>query len=333
MTSIITTTDHQLTVLEPLPLDQNPAAVYLAGLASSNSQRNMGRYLHQMADLLQPEADAFSIQWGNVRYQHTKAILARLSSDNAPGTDQPYATRTVNGMLSALRGVLKEAWRLGQMSAEDYQRAIDFKNLKIETLPAGRDLSSGEITALVNYCLSLDNAVGIRDATIIGVLYTAGLRRSELVNLTMSNYNSETGQLKVIGGKGNKSRTVYVTNGAQDALNDWLAIRGDAPGAIFTPINKGGRIIMQKMTAEAAYNLLKKRAEQAQVKDFTPHDFRRTFAGEMMDGGVDIATIAKIMGHSSIDTTGRYDRRPETVKRAAAQKIHFPYQKLRLNLD
>jgi site-specific recombinase XerD len=65
-------------------------------------------------------------------------------------------------MLSALRGVM------------------------IETLPAGCDLSSSEITALVNYCLSLDNAAGIRDSAIIGVLYTAGLRRSELVNLTLA---------------------------------------------------------------------------------------------------------------------------------------------------
>jgi site-specific recombinase XerD len=327
MSAIITTTDPELTVLDPLPLDQNPAAVYLAGLPSQNSQRNMRRYLNQIAQLLKSDSDAFSIQWGNVRYQHTKAILARLSSDNAPGTEQPYATRTVNGMLSALRGVLKEAWRLGQMSAEDYQRAIDFKNLKVETLPAGRDLSSGEISALVNYCISQDNAAGLRDAALIGVLYTAGLRRSELVNLTLTDYTPETGQLKILGGKGNKSRTVYVTNGAQEALHDWLALRGDGPGAIFTPINKGGRIILQPMTAQAVYNLLQKRAAQAQVKAFTPHDFRRTFAGEMLDGGVDIATIAKIMGHASIDTTGRYDRRPETVKRAAAQKIHFPYQK------
>ena len=327
MSANITTTDHELAVLDPLPLDQNPAAVYLAGLPSPNSQRNMRRYLNQIAALLQSEADAFLIQWGAVRYQHTKAILARLSSDNAPGTEKPYATRTVNGMLSALREVLKEAWRLGQMSAEDYQRAIDFKNLKVETLPAGRDLSSGEITALVNYCLSEDNAAGIRDSALIGILYTAGLRRSELVNLTLADYTPETGQLKIIGGKGNKSRTVYVTDGAQEALHDWLTIRGDEPGAIFTPINKGGRISIQPMTAQAVYNLLKKRAEQAQVKAFTPHDFRRTFAGEMLDGGVDIATVAKIMGHASIDTTGRYDRRPETVKRAAAQKIHFPYQK------
>jgi hypothetical protein len=82
-----------------------------------------------------------------------------------------YPMRTINGMLLALRGVLKEAWRLVQMSTEDYQRAIDFKNLKIETLPAGCDLRGGKITALVNHCISQDTATGICNAINIGVLY------------------------------------------------------------------------------------------------------------------------------------------------------------------
>ena len=99
-------------------------------------------------------------------------------------------------MLLALRGVLKEVWRLGQVSAENYRRAIDYKNLKIETLPAGCDLRGGKITALVNHCISQDTAAGIRNATIIGVLYTAGLRRSELVNLTLADYTPEIIQLR-----------------------------------------------------------------------------------------------------------------------------------------
>jgi hypothetical protein len=96
MTSIITTTDHELTVLEPLPLEQNPAAVYLAGLPSPNSQRNLRRYLNQIARLLQSEADAFAIPWSQVRYSHTKAILARLSSENAlaPISPMPRAPLT-----------------------------------------------------------------------------------------------------------------------------------------------------------------------------------------------------------------------------------------------
>ena len=79
------------------------------------------------------------------------------------------------------------------------------------------------------------------------------------------------------------------------------------------------------MNAQSIYDMLKKRGEQAAVKAFSPHDLRRTFVGDMLDQSVDIATVANIAGHASIDTTRRYDRRPEETKRKAAGKLHFPY--------
>lgn len=319
MNAIVSTSDRALLVSTALPLDQNPAAVYLASLGSANSRRNMGRYLDQIAALIHPDLKRLTFQWAALRYQHTQAIRVQLAGR--------YAPATVNGMLSALRGVLKECWRLGQMTAEDYQRAVDFANVKGETIPAGRDLSMGEIIALVDICLADTSAAGVRDAAIIGILYTCGLRRSEVAKLTTDDYERESGQLKIIASKGGKSRTVFVTNGAQSALKDWLAIRGDTPGALFTPVNKGGKIVMKSITDQSVYNLLKKRAAEAGVKDFAAHDFRRTFVGDMLDRGVDIVTVQKIAGHASPTTTGRYDRRPEEVKKQAAQKLHYPYQR------
>ena len=70
--------------------------------------------------------------------------------------------------------------------------------------------------------------------------------------------------------------------------------------------------------------ILEKRFKAAKVKPFTPHDLRRTFAGEMLDAGVDLVTVQKLMGHASPVTTSRYDRRDEQTKMDAATKIHFP---------
>lgn len=302
------------------PLDQNPAAVYIARLPSQHSKRNMSRYLSQIAALLSAgKINGLELQWGTLRYQHTGAIRALLL--------EQYAPRTVNAMLSALRGVLKEAWRLGQMSADDYQRAIDVENIQLYGLPSGRELSAGEIMALSTACRNDRSWAGIRDLAIIALLYTCGLRRAELAKLSLDDYNGETGQLKVISGKGRKDRTVYVVNGARAALHDWLEIRGNESGTLFMPINKGGKLRMQPITAQTVYNILKKRGKEAGVTDFTAHDLRRTFVGDMLDRGVDIVTVQRLVGHASPETTARYDRRPEEIKRSAAQKLFFPYER------
>lgn len=317
MDTITKTTPRELTLSEAQPLDQNPAAVYLAGLQPSG-RRTQAQALAAIAGILGAE-DLLSVKWSALRYQHTAAIRARLA--------ETYAPATTNKMLSALRQVLKHAWRLGQMAAEDYHRAADLETVTGETIPAGRELSTGEILALMTACQSDPGPAGTRDAAMIALLYACGLRREEVVSLSLASYDRETGQL-VITGKRRKQRTAYLTNGAYDAMADWLAIRGPAEDALFVAINKGGKLDTEKpMTAQAVYDMLKKRADQAKVKDFSPHDMRRTFVSDLLEAGADIATVSKMAGHANVATTARYDRRPEEAKKAAAKLLHVPYQK------
>ena len=110
----------------------------------------------------------------------------------------------------------------------------------------------------MNVCLDDPSPAGSRDAAIISLMYAGGLRRSEVANA--SNYNN--GKL-VITGKGNKERIIYIDNGAKEAIEDWISIRGYWKGAIFCPINKSGKLLHKKMTTQAVYNILQKRAEQA----------------------------------------------------------------------
>jgi site-specific recombinase XerD len=340
-------THSELILTTVQPLEQNASAVYIATLAPSG-RRTQAQALRTIAQTLGAELEY--INWGAMRYQHTAAIRARLA--------QSYAPATVNKILSALRQTLKQAWLLGQMSADDYHRAVELEPVKGKTLPAGRELSNEEILALMEACQSDTSPAGTRDAAIIGMMYAAGLRRDEMVSLNLSDYDPDTGRL-VLTGKRNKrrtERTAYVTNGAAAALKDWIAIRGAGAGALFVEVSKSGKVLIEResmivkpfkriggvevpnkkagmtiyrggaLTPQAIYNMLAKRAEEAGVNPFSPHDLRRSFISHLLDKGADIATVSKMAGHANVQTTARYDRRPEEAKRKTAELLHVPYK-------
>jgi len=316
-TALSTHSEINLDKAEKLPLDQNPAVVYLASLKPTG-RRTQQQALNTIARLL-GATDCFSLDWAAIRYQHTAAIMACLAEN--------YKPATANKMRVAMRRVLKEAWRLGQMTAEEFQRAADVKAITGETLPAGRELTPGELSALMADCANDMTPAGARDAAIIALMYGVGLRREEVTTLDLADYESGTGKL-VIRGKRSKERTGYLVGGAVDAMADWLVHRGENAGPLFLAINKGGKIQhSRRVTPQAIYNLLAKRAESGGVKHFSPHDLRRTFVSDLLESGADIALVAKMAGHADISTTARYDRRPEQAKQKAASLLHIPYSK------
>lgn len=309
----------QALVLESPPIpSEHPVVVYISSLMSARSRRVMLESLHIIAYWLSRNAtDAFGVNWSALRFPHVVAVRTFLMAH--------YSPSTVNRMLSALRGVLKAAWRLGQMSAEDYHRARDVGNVRNETLPIGRELVPAELVALVEACKEDFSPAGVRDTAILAVLYSCGLRREELIQLDIKDFDAHQGKISVLSGKGRQARTTYAQGGALRALESWIIIRGHSAGPLFVPIRKNGSLVNRRMTAQAVYNILKKRAAQAGVADFSPHDMRRTFISDLLDRGADIATVAKLAGHRNVQTTARYDRRPEKTKQKAAKLLHFPY--------
>jgi integrase/recombinase XerD len=93
-----------------------------------------------------------------------------------------------------VRGVLREAWELGLMTAEEHQRAASVRSVRGERLLRGRALSPGELRALFAACKSDQTPAGTRDAALLAVLYGSGLRRSEAIALSVGDYNSEEGE-------------------------------------------------------------------------------------------------------------------------------------------
>jgi site-specific recombinase XerD len=299
---------------ESVPENLKPAQVYLSSLAPTGRRAIKGR-LKSIADMFDCPFD--SMPWHELRYEHLSAIRTQLQEGD-------LAPSTINMTLYGLRGVAKSAFNLGLMSADDYARLCNVKPVKGERIPAGRALSVGEIGALLDTCAV--TPIGIRNAVIISIMYACGLRRDEVVSLDLDHYNTETGELKVKG-KGNKERLLYVDNGALEALNDWLSIRGDQDGALFNPILKGGKIQNRRMTNQAIYNLLLSHAKEAGIARFSPHDLRRSFISELLDRGADVVTVQGLAGHASVQTTARYDRRGERAKKKAIGLLHVPYKK------
>ena len=111
--------------------------------------------------------------------------------------------------------------------------------MKGSRLPAGRSLDHGELVALFNACACDISPAGARDAAAFALMFGAGLRRAEAAAARIEDYDIESGALRVLG-KGNRERNVYATNGGKDALNAWIAARGNEAGSLLCPVSQSG---------------------------------------------------------------------------------------------
>jgi integrase/recombinase XerC len=246
------------------------------------------------------------------------------------------APNTINQRLAAIRWYARKIADLAADYAGDEQLVkhaagvATVRDVKGERPEKGRHIEQGELSALIDACIADTSPAGIRDAAIIALAWSTGLRRDEISNISLTDLvnKTEDGLDLAIIGKGGKVRAVYVNDGAHAALLDWLELRGNNPGALFVEVNKGGKIGGGKLSGEALRKMLDKRSQQAELsKPVTWHDFRRTFAGNLWDAKIDGVTIQKLMGHASQNQTAKYDRRPEAARRQAVKVLHVPYKR------
>lgn len=299
----------------PRLADRHPVAVYLGSLAPG-SRRTMKQSLDVIASMISAGTTGMDLPWRRIGYQHVAAVRVKLA--------EVYAPTTANKMIAAVKGVVRQAFALGLIDADTLARVLSVKSVKGTRVQKGRALTQTELKSLFGAC-DTKTAGGARDAALLGLAYGAGLRRSEVIGLDLHDYDRCTGIL-VVRGKGNKERQAYVTNGSRNALETWLAVRGDEAGAMFHAVNKAGAITRARMTDQAVYMLLLRLAAKAKVQRFSPHDCRRSFIGDLLDAGADITTVAALCAHASVSTTMRYDRRGERTRRRAAELLHVPFE-------
>jgi len=165
------------------------------------------------------------------------------------------------------------------------------------------------------------NATGIRNAAMLEVLYAAGLRVSELINLKFININTEACFVKVFG-KGSKERIVPIGQYARDKIEFY--IRAARPELLKTNTSKYLFIARagNPMTRQGFWKLLRKYALEAGItKKVTPHSLRHSFATHLLEGGADLRAVQVMLGHVDISTTQIYTH----VARNHLIEIHKKY--------
>jgi site-specific recombinase XerC len=294
------------------PPEHHPVLAYLGRLGTPVSREGMLRCLNRVARLLSGDAlYAMHFPWHQLTYVQLLAVRAKLA--------EAHAMQTTNTTLYAVKGVLKECWRLNLMTTESYMRARDVSGVKGSRLPTGRALEGRELTQLLYSCQhDPRQALGARDAAALGLLYSLGLRTSEAISLDVRDYTAMARTVHVVG-KGNKEREMPCPEMIAEVLQAWIDIRGLWTGPLLTSV-KHEHIQRRRLDRRSINLILRKRRQRAGVADFSPHDCRRTFISNLLDATGDLATVQALAGPSDPKITASYDRRGMRVKQQAMKR-------------
>lgn len=242
----------------------------------------------------------------------------RLWLNRQPGVSGSMKRRTQNYYLIALRAFLK------YMRKRDIP-AISPEKIELAKLPERHlDLiSPTELDRLLKAADGTDEG-GLRDRAILELLFSTGLRVSELcsldsdIDLSRDDYS--------IRGKGEKVRVVFISQTAKDAVRAYLKSRKDMEVALFVNIprvGKDSKRVPTRLTPRSIERMIKIYAAKAGItKKVTPHVMRHSFATDLLSNGADIRSVQALLGHASINTTQIYTHVTDAHLREVHKKFH-----------
>lgn len=272
---------------------------YLFSLQSETSRRSMKSSIGVGLRIINTTIEKFN--WSTLSDTLLLGIINRLSISHSPNS--------INTILAAFKGIAHRLWLNEVISDKVYKMIKEVKGIRGSRVEHGRALSGDEIHKLFKNFNS-DTTKNVRDAAILAVLIGCGLRRAECISLRYENiYLGGSNPYLSVVGKGNKERICFIPKAYIKYLKNWFQIRGDDLGLCFYQVNRYERIVKKPMTSQRIYSLVKEWSEDLNLDKLSPHDLRRTYASMLLTNGVDIFTVKDMMGHSSVSTTQRYDKR------------------------
>jgi integrase/recombinase XerD len=231
------------------------------------------------------------------------------------GRDRPYAASTVARTLVSVRGLHKFLVREGLANADP--------SVEVSGPRPGRPLPKALSLAQVEALLAAptgEEPGGLRDKALLEVLYAAGLRITELVDLDVDDVDLRSRSVRCVG-KGNKERVVPLGRVAAAAVDAWL-VRGRpalAPTCPALLVNRSGR----RLTRQGGWKIIKKHAEAVGLAaNVSPHTLRHSFATHLLDNGADVRVVQELLGHASVNTTQVYTLVSRARLRSVYERAH-----------
>jgi site-specific recombinase XerD len=217
------------------------------------------------------------------------------------------APATINQRLAAVRRLAYEASDAGLLSPELAAGIRRVKGAKQLGVRLGNWLSAEQSRALAE-APEADTLRGKRDRGLLAVLLGCGLRRSEVVHLTVSHLQRREDDWAIVDlvGKGGHIRTVPVPDWVKARVDDWIEASGTASGCLFRSINKRGIVWGNGLTEKVVWYVVKNFAKTVGIEKVAPHDLRRTCARLCHVAGGELEQIQFLLGHVSVQTTERY---------------------------
>jgi integrase len=315
----------------PQPTQDDVWDVALSGVISENSKRayqhgmiEFARFILDRAQLEIPKDKMTILQKSTPLLPQVSFQLVTEYRDEL--RENGYANRTINLRLAAVNALYKKMMRLGLVK-ENPATAELVQRLRTSTRSDTDGLEQNEAEKILKLCHQDDSFRGKRDLAMFAVMIFNGVRRSELIQIDWDKIKYVNGiptiKLKI---KRDKDIVIEFIPQVWAAIDRWTVAANISKGPIFRRIRSGKghaqKVTHDRLTVDGVYAIIKTRVKEAGIeKNIHPHSLRHTFATLSLLAGVPIQEVQKSMGHSSTDTTFRYDRAIEQVGRSPGRSI------------
>ena len=282
---------------------------------------NYRLYLERFAEIALEVSGKDELRPQDITKELLRKYRLKLNRYGSENGEEDLKVITQAYHLIALRGFLKYLARRDIKSLDP--SLVDLPHVHREQVTF---LHYDEVEEMLEQ-IDTSTESGLRDRAIIELLYSGGLRVSELVSLNRDSINLERREF-MVRGKGSKDRPIFISEACADRVSDYLDARTDSLPALFLNNSRNKQTVdtsgnYRRMTARSVERIVEKYARLAGItKHVSPHTLRHSFATDLLMNGADLRSVQSMLGHADISTTQIYTHVTDPHLKEVHERFH-----------